>query len=406
MKILFLNFDRKERGTYYRPYNWAKYLAGQGHEVTVACVSTERKFRPRMRMEHGYRILETPNFMDGSHWMMRLTGTWGWGALDIACRLGELRRGDYDVVHTFEHFLNSAGPTYLVPRKKLPVLVSDWCDHYGKGGLRDSHSRPYRLGFFYRRVGYPLTVFCDFLERHHRKMADAVTVISTYLANRARDIGVRQERIRLIPGSVDCEQVKPMPKEEARRLTGVPSGTRVVSFLGAHQEDLGFSLEAFRQVLRDHPQTVFHIIGRKESGVGAKIRELGLAHYVRQTGWCKDKEMCNYLGATDVFLLPMQDTPANRARWPNKIGEYMASGRPTVCTRVGDVAEVVVREGIGLASEPTTEAFAYNIVQLLDQPALAMIMGKRARQVAEQKYDVHVQGKELEELYASLLGSN
>ena len=166
MKILMLNFDRKERGTYYRPYSWARYLAGQGHKVTVACVSTEHKFRPRITIENGFRILETPNFMDGSRWMMRLTGTWGWGVLDIACRLGELRRGDYDVVHTFEHFLNAAGPTYLIPRRKLPVLVSDWCDHYGKGGFRESDSSPYRLGFIYRRAGYPLTLFCDFLERH------------------------------------------------------------------------------------------------------------------------------------------------------------------------------------------------------------------------------------------------
>jgi glycosyltransferase involved in cell wall biosynthesis len=43
-----------------------------------------------------------------------------------------------------------------------------------------------------------------------------------------------------------------------------------------------------------------------------------------------------YLSACDVCWLPLCDSGANRGRFPFKLGDYMAVGKPVVATAVGD----------------------------------------------------------------------
>ncbi len=44
-----------------------------------------------------------------------------------------------------------------------------------------------------------------------------------------------------------------------------------------------------------------------------------------------------YLAAADVFLMPYSNKISNVGRWPNKVGDYMCVGRPTVSNPVGEV---------------------------------------------------------------------
>lgn len=124
MKILMLNFDIKDLGTYYRSYNWAKYLVGVGHQVTIACLSNEQRIKSKIYYDEGIRILETPSFLDGTWLLSRFSGIEGWGALDIIIRLREVLRNRYDIIHIFEHRLNVQIPIYLAPKKQLSILNS------------------------------------------------------------------------------------------------------------------------------------------------------------------------------------------------------------------------------------------------------------------------------------------
>jgi glycosyltransferase involved in cell wall biosynthesis len=128
---------------------------------------------------------------------------------------------------------------------------------------------------------------------------------------------------------------------------------------------------------------------------------LGVGDRIVQTGWCSDERVQDHLAAADLCVLPLRDHAVNWARWPNKIGEYMAAGRPTVCTRVGDVADVVEREGIGRVCAPDARSLASAILEVLASPA-AEEMGRKARALAATRFAPAVSGRCLEEVYTVL----
>lgn len=405
MKILMLLFTRREEGTFYRAFPWAVFLAERGHDVTVVCTSAKHRFRRTVSVERRVRIIETPALLDGRYVMSRLSGLHGWSPLDIAARCREIRTGRYDIVHVFEHHMHVSLPVYLVRRKYIPVLVADWCDHYGRGGLKGDEYSPYRLRGLYKLIGFPFRRWTEYLEGALRRRADAVTVISSYLRQRAISKGVPEEKIHLITGSAEVERIRPQPSGPARAKLGLDETLRYALFFGAGQFDLDFSLEAFALAVQQRPDIRFIILGRKDAGVTRKAAELQLSDKIIQTGWTAEDQLNDWLACADVCLLPMKDHPVNQARWPNKIGFYMAAGRPTVAPAVGDVGRLIAERNIGMASWSNPHDFAEIVLYLLEHPDAAADMGRRARQLAETEFAPPVQGALLEGLYQSLAGA-
>ena len=82
----------------------------------------------------------------------------------------------------------------------------------------------------------------------------------------------------------------------------------------------------------------------------------------------------------------------------------MAMARPTVCSRVGDVAKLVDRERIGLVSENDPVQSGNTILMLLKDEQLANEIGRRAsRRVAERQFNIALQGSQVERLYQRLV---
>ncbi len=403
MKILMLLFGRTSEGTYHRAFPWAVDLVERGHAVTIMCLSPQRRFTPHISMQQGVRIIETPGVGDGRRLPRRLSGTSGWSLLDIHFRLREIRNGDYDVVHTFEHHPNVALPTLLTRHQLRYVHVADGCDHYGQGGLRDAQYSPYRLNPLYRIVGGPVRLAMDHMEVALRRQADAVTVISEYLKDRARAMGIPSASIHRITGSANVRTIRPQPITEARTATHLALPDPIVAFLGAGQFDMPLGLEAFRQIISVYPCAQLVLIGRHDSHVTEVIKRLKLRRNVIQTGWCSNREVGTYLGAANVCLLPMRRHPVNQARWPNKIGAYMAAGRPTICSAVGDVAQLVAQTRTGWVCPPRADAMTRALLTAIPDSTEADRMGRRARRVAETCFAPSVQGGQVEALYRRLI---
>jgi glycosyltransferase involved in cell wall biosynthesis len=401
MKILMLVGNEKEVGTYYRAFGWAKFLAEAGHVVTIICDGRKR-FDARSYYEAGIKIIETPSFMDGRVVGTRLSGMGGWGFLSIRARCAELLSGKYDIVHLFEHYPSVVLPVYAAGYERGTVILSDSCDHFGAGGFRDTYDL-YRMRALYRHLGTLPRRLLDYVEKDIRRRAAAVTVISGYLCDRAIRSGVDPTKITIIRGSVDTKRIKPINNLEARDKVGINRKQQIVTFLGAGQFDVDLALSAFVTVSQQMPDARFLLLGKKTDSLDGIISKLSLSGKVIVAGWCSQRELIYFLSSTDVFVLPMKDNPVNQARWPNKIGEYMAMGRPTVCSQVGDVAELVGREHIGLAVENDAVGFGTAVLELLKDGRLADDMGKRARRVAERQFDVAVQGSQIELLYRYLV---
>jgi len=123
---------------------------------------------------------------------------------------------------------------------------------------------------------------------------------------------------------------------------------------------------------------------------GRRIRRLdrtahrnGPEGNLRRVGWVPEERLPTLPGAADVMLRSYTRRPVNLGHSPNSAGPATAAARPIVTHDTGDLGALVRTEGIGLAAEECGEAMAQAVQALLDDPARAEAMGRRARHPAE-----------------------
>jgi glycosyltransferase involved in cell wall biosynthesis len=105
--------------------------------------------------------------------------------------------------------------------------------------------------------------------------------------------------------------------------------------------------------------------------------------WILETGRVPFHQMGLYLSACDVLILPLWDNISNRARWPSRINDYLAVGRPIVSTKVGEIKPMFERYDVGIATEPTSESIAQGIMSVYNNPDVAEHYSRQARLLAE-----------------------
>jgi glycosyltransferase involved in cell wall biosynthesis len=84
--------------------------------------------------------------------------------------------------------------------------------------------------------------------------------------------------------------------------------------------------------------------------------------------------------------------------------EAAATGVPAVGSRIGGIPEGIADGQTGfLVPEKDPEALAQRMADLLDNPALRLGMGARARAFVEERFDIRRQTEKLEAFYDGLL---
>jgi glycosyltransferase involved in cell wall biosynthesis len=389
MRILFLNHNLVGRGSYLRCLPLAKQLVGKGHEVTLISCADTTAWHWKEVDEAGVTVLLTP----------RLAGVGihdgGYAPLDILARLPFGLRG-WDLIHAFEHRPNVSFPAWLGHLRGTP-LISDWSDWWTRGGITTSR----------RRWGWIDRGEAVLLEEGMKRVSDSVTVVSQALWNRARSIGIPEDRLSLIPSGCDHERIPLLDKRDCRRHLHLPMDNPVLCFSGFAFWDYSFLLEAFSRVLQIHPTAILMVVGLDKDGALESITRMclgPLSSQVRMLGRVDPSEISVPLGAADVHLLPLPDNPVNRARWPIKFGDYLCSGRPLVVSRVGDTIGWLEKAEAGLVCDPSPEGMAEAILQLLADPLRTEKMGRNARILAEGELSWSHQGDRLEAHYNQCLG--
>lgn len=367
MKLLFLNHNvAHSRGTFFRAYALARQLSLQGHEVTLITTSARSRFRVQSNVSAGVTVVESPAILPGP-------ARSGWDPVDLVRRLLLCRSpqlSSIDVIHAFD-----SRPTVIIPalalrKRSRASLVIDWADWWGRGGTIEERPTSGAVRTLVRR---PETYF----EESFRTRADATTVISRALRDRAVGLGVPRETITILPSGSDIESICPIDRADARRLSGLPDHAPIVGYLGAAlRRDQDLLATTVTKLVNGRNDLRFLLIGN--SGI-----QLPKHPRIIRTGFVPSDRLPYFLGACDVFLLPLVDSIANRGRWPSKINDYLAAGRPVVASAVGDIADLLERRRIGALAGSEAEGLVAACLELVDNPGQAAEIGNNARTVAE-----------------------
>lgn len=147
-------------------------------------------------------------------------------------------------------------------------------------------------------------------------------------------------------------------------------------------------VEAARIVKRRHPHAVFRVLGAFDSNpmaiqpskMEAWQRE-GVIDYLGKT-----KDVRPFIENASAFVLPS----FYREGLPRSTLEAMAMGRPVITTDWPGCREPIVNGENGfLVPVKNVEALAAAMEQFISQPDLIQSMGKRSREIVEDKYDVN-----------------
>lgn len=361
----------------------ATALAGCGHHVTCVHTAPKAKLRIRVTESEGVRWVSVPDLL----WGRARTGWDPWSTLR---RIGYLRSDDgpYDLIHCFETRPATIHAAKYYSRKHQIPIFTDWNDWWGRGGIID-HFRPRWYRFLFGRME-------TYYEEAFRCEAVGTTVIARALGERAEKLGVPADSIHHLQGGTYPDYFLDRDRVVCRERVGLAATEPVLAFSSWQTHwDLEIVMKTLKIVAERYPNVKLMLTGKTNPQVVELARECGVEGRLLVTGFLSDEDLPWYLGCADVFLLPFPNTTYNVGRWPNKFGDYMALGRPTVSNPVGDLLPFFEKHEVGLLADCNEHDFAEKVVSLLDNPALAKQLGANARHTAlEYDYPKLVKGLE------------
>ncbi len=386
MKLLFINHNPEGLGTYFRCYFLARYLADRGHTTTIVC-SSKKKFDltiARREVCPGVEVVTLPAVVLHKYATGRaprgLIGSFYAGF------------GRYDLIHAFAVSQPEAGvPAIAAYLLRRGPIVTDWDDDWGLGILADHPA--------------PLRMFYDVMERNVIKVGAVTTVVSEHLRNRAMDCGIPEQKIHKITNGANIDDIQPMDRTTCRMELNIPQGEPVIVSMGHtyYIHKIYFLLDAFREVVKKVPEAKLYLVGGLDP---AEVADYcgDLMNNIIVAGERPFAEIKYYLGAANILALPMDSSIFEISRFPIRIGDYLASGRPIVANAVGEPKAIIESEGCGITSGPEDlEGFTEALCRLLSDPNEADRLGGLARTAAEERYCWQKQAEKLDAVYADLM---
>lgn len=387
MRILFLNHNMIWRSTFYRCFHLGRYLVRQGHEVTLYTIHPRKRFGIEEIELAGVKVILFPDIF----WGM---GRSGWDLWDVWHRLQRVRQETYDLVHAFDSRPVVIHPALVLQKKGVPLMM-DWADWWGRGGVIEERSN--------KLIKLLIGGIETWYEEHFRTRALGTTVISSALQERAVGLGVKPGSIIKITGGADVENFKPKDKQKARAALDIEQDAKVLGFMGFVHYDLDLALKVFCQLHQQDPKVKLILVGKPSAMTKRIVQEYGAEAGLLEYGIVPYEKIPEYMCCADVFLLPFAKKQANIGRWPNKVGDYMAMGRPIVSSPVGEIKSLFKTENIGRLAQDQPEAFARVVGELLTDPQTCEQLGRAARQAAEKRYSWEFLAKRLEQFYFKTL---
>lgn len=354
MKVLFITIDDQSRASSrVRVYSYFPYLNSK--EVFYSIIPWNAKYRtkpfvkPQNIVESicNFVIIELLNYFVMSSKII-------WGLLCV---------NRYDVI--------------FVQKLKLRRL-SWWLRLNKKRIIYDLVDAPYAAhSKEQKKYVKPSTDLVNML-----KISDQVIVENTLNEQFASQYC---QKVHIILGPIDTHRYRPSTnKSNSESVT--------IGWIGSNDNTyyLLAIQNVFERLCAKYPKLSFKLIGSKNF-ISREAR-------IRQQEWSPETE-CQALDTFDIGIMPLSDDIWAQSKGGYKILQYMAIGIPTVATPVGINKQLLAGEQIGFAVN-TNEEWFEKLSLLIEDSSLRTKLGKKAREIAEEKYSLE---KSSENFYNILL---
>jgi glycosyltransferase involved in cell wall biosynthesis len=355
-----------------RHYEFARYLVGQGHRVTVVAgqvsylTGSVVADRPAP-VEPGITIIRP--FMSRSLHKSFVHRLVSYVSFMLSSFFAALRVRDVDVVVGTSPPIFQGATALLAARLKRVPLVFEVRDLWPDFAIE------------LKILRNPLIITAARgLERLLYRSADRLLVNSPGFIPHVQAVSGRTPT--LIPNGTDASMFSPAQTGGRFREQWRASGRFVVLYAGAH--GTANSLETVlgaAALLRDQKEILFVLVGdgKEKASLEAAARSAGLENIRFEPPQPKET-MPDVVAAADVCVATLRDIPLFRTTYPNKVFDYMAAGKPTLVAIDGVIRQVVEESGGGVFVPPgDARALAESLARLAADRAGCARMGASAR---------------------------
>jgi glycosyltransferase involved in cell wall biosynthesis len=216
-----------------------------------------------------------------------------------------------------------------------------------------------------------------------------------------RYLGYQHPNVVIIPNGVKMSDfVNLPPRGTFRQKFNVSADKKLVLFMSRLniKKGLDLLLPAFRDYVKDHPDTVLILAGSDdgyEATTRAFIEQHNLGDSIRVVGLLTGDDKKAALTDADLFTLPSYSEGFSMA-----VLEAMAAGAPAlVSDRVGFGEAIREHEAGGLV-DLTPESVRAGLEKMLGDDALRQQMSQNAINLLRAEYDIDIVAKRLLDAYA------
>jgi len=226
------------------------------------------------------------------------------------------------------------------------------------------------------------------------RAASAVIAVAEGLSDFVTErYGIEQRRLHVVPNGVDVERFRPLDRLQCRRKLGLKKDAKIVTFVGSLSLPRGMEtlLEACKLLVAAQRVDVHTLLvggGALQDDVERAIDKKGLVSRVVMVGRVPTGSVPQYVCAADVCVAPYASCLSNASGLsPLKIYEYMACGRPVVASDFPWISDLLHDGPCGVVAEPDSAvALGEAILGLLENPEEAEEMGRRGRELVENRF--------------------
>lgn len=384
MRILILNHNQENFGTYFRCRWLGEELSDHGNSVVMVCASG-KDFDLAVHttpITGGFSIITLPRIKYARYFTGQL--------FRMFFHIYQVLFYKYDICYAFAVAQPQIGiPALLAKVVRGKKLVVDWDDLWG-GGFAQEHASlvAWVLGFF---------------ERFIPKFADRITYVSEFIQEELKKLHLKVP-MHKIPNGCNTLGLQSFDRKEARIKLHLPEDKKLVVSVGnTYTDSLGLLLAAFKQAGMQKPELRLVFIGNLV--IEEKFKPLfeELKDVIIKYGSVPYAELARALSAADSLVLPMDSNSIEKARFPMRFGDYLCGGRPIVSNAVGEVKYYIEKYKCGYVSAPEDiNAFAQNILNSVKDIPENISMCKNARLLAERELNWKVIGHTLNDVLLKL----
>jgi colanic acid/amylovoran biosynthesis glycosyltransferase len=235
------------------------------------------------------------------------------------------------------------------------------------------------------------------------QQGDLFLPVSHFLKIRLIELGCNEKKIRVYRSAIDCKKFCCV----TRTLDGVDEVRLVTTARLVAKKGLEYAIRAVARLAAQRRNVRYDIVGdgvmRQE--LERLIEELHLKDVVRLVGWKTHEELIDILARSHIYVSPsVTAEDGDQEGIPNALKEAMAICLPAIATAHAGIPELIT-DGVSgfLVPERDIEALVGKMRYLIDNPEVWAEIGKAARAVVEEYYDINRLSDELVDNYQELL---